>query len=215
MNRKENGDYIDVTGKEKLLEEINLQAREEAAEKIAEAEKTAEQKIESTKGRIERIKREAEERAEERIRQIEENNASAINVRKKRLQLQQQEEIVTLVLDRVRKRCKDLIGSPEYRHYVKEWIVEAVIGLDQDEATVSVSEEEKPFLTDELLAEAEREVEEIIGKRVSLQPSSNSQTKQGVVVRSKDGRLEYNNQIETKLYRNQTEIRRTIYNTLR
>jgi vacuolar-type H+-ATPase subunit E/Vma4 len=215
MNQYEpSDDTVDAAGKQNLLQEIKKQAEEEAEQKIADAEKTAQQKLESTKGRIERIKRDAEERAQKRIKQIEDNNESAIKILKKRLQLRRQEEIVRMVLNKVRERCKALIDTPEYSRYVKQWIAEAAIGLDQDEAVVFVSDAEKDLLTDDLIAEAERMVEDTVGKGISLQTSSNTLSRQGVVVRSKDGRLEYNNQIETKLYRNQAEIRRKIYRTL-
>jgi V/A-type H+/Na+-transporting ATPase subunit E len=203
-----------VEGKEQLLAQIRRHAEEEADEEFRKAEKTAEQKKESAKGKAERIRREAEERAANRIAQIKENNASAIELQKKRIRLRHREDQVNDILSTVREKCHQMIEDEEYPNYVKGWIKEAVLGLDTDTAVISTSEREQQFITKDLLETIEKEIQNDYGKCVTIEMDEQPARDQGVVARSKDGRLEYSNLIESRIHRNHADIRRMIYRTL-
>lgn len=203
-----------VEGKEQLLAQIRRHAEEEADEEFRKAEKTAEQKKESAKGKAERIRREAEERAANRIAQIKENNASAIELQKKRIRLRHREDQVNDILSTVREKCHQMIEDEEYPNYVKGWIKEAVLGLDTDTAVISTSEREQQFITKDLLETIEKEIQNDHGKSVTIEMDEQPARDQGVVARSKDGRLEYSNLIESRIHRNHADIRRMIYRTL-
>jgi vacuolar-type H+-ATPase subunit E/Vma4 len=201
-------------GKEKLLSQIRYHAEEEAEEELEKAEKTAEQKKESAKGKADRIRREAEERAAARIEQLKQNNASAIELQKKRIRLRHREDQVNNILSEVREKCHRMIENDDYPNYVKGWIKEAVLGLDTNTAVISTSEREQQFITGDLLETIEKEIQNDHKKSVTLEMDDQPAQDQGVVARSKDGRLEYNNLIESRIHRNHAQIRRMIYRTL-
>ena len=116
--KKENSTKAEFTpeaeeGKEQLLSQIRRHAEEEAEVELEKAEKTAEQKKESAKGKADRIRREAEERAATRIEQLKQNNASAIELQKKRIRLRHREDQVNNILSRVREKCHQMIEDDD------------------------------------------------------------------------------------------------------
>jgi vacuolar-type H+-ATPase subunit E/Vma4 len=159
----------------------------------------------------ERILGEAERAAEDR-KQAAEDQAQAV--------LQQgeakvQEQAVQEVLKRVRERLAERLGNPEYREVLLAWIVEAAIGLGAAEATVNASAAERKQIDKRLLQDAQNRVNELSGRKVSLkQADEDPLIPQGVVLKAADGRVEFNNQVATRLLRRQSEIRKTIQDVL-
>jgi vacuolar-type H+-ATPase subunit E/Vma4 len=219
-NRKEekkkmNSSVDEATeGKDRLIREIENNAREEARKIIEGAEKTAEQKISTAEGKAKRILLDAEERAEQKIRHINEQTDSSIQITKKRIRLKQTEEIIRHVFDRVREKIEGSIGTDAYVETLKNWAVEGVLGIGADTVVLSVSGKERPLLDDDFLRDLRERVRKQGGGEVTVGISEEPEQEYGVCVRSADGRLEYRNQIATRLARNQDEYRKLIYRAL-
>lgn len=205
---------LNKIGKEKLLEEIERNAREEAASIIEKAETTARQKAEAAKGKAERIEREARERAEAKAEQIIKHTEQSIAIRRKRMRLQRNEEIIERVFQLVRQQIEKRVGSKEYAQILEEWAVEAVLGVDAEGVIISVSPEEQHYFTDNFLERVGKRVQVMGGKKVNIAVSKENEDNYGVVARSEDGRLEYRNQVVTRLHRNRTYYRKLIYQRL-
>lgn len=219
MRRKEEStekqeERLNKIGKEKLLEEIEKNAREEAESIVEKAETTARQKVEAAEGKAKRLEREALERADARAEQIRKHTEQAIEVKRRRVRLQQNEELLGRVFDRVRQIIEERVADEEYARVCEDWTVEAVIGLDVDRAVIAASSAEKPYLTDAFLSRVCRRVEELNGKKVHITLAHEEEKEYGVVARSEDGRLEYRNQVETRLHRNRSYYRKLIYRKL-
>jgi vacuolar-type H+-ATPase subunit E/Vma4 len=210
----EQEERLNRIGKEKLLEEIEKNAREEAASVIEQAENTARQKVEAAKGKAGRIEREARERAEAKAEQIINHTEQSIDIRRKRVRLQRNEEIIERVFQLVRQQIGKRAGSKEYVNVLEEWAVEAVLGVDTEGVIISVSAEEKNYVTDDFLARVGKRVRGISGKKVNISVSRENENDYGVVARSEDGRLEYRNQVAMRLHRNRTYYRKLIYRRL-
>jgi len=203
-----------LEGKQRLMEEIVNNAREEAESIIAQAEKTKEQKLASAEGKAKRTVRDAEDRAADKIRQIEGRNQSSIQIKKKRIQLQQSEEIIRYIFEQVEGRIKEQVGTNEYIETLKKWVVEAVLGVAAKEVVIAVSEKEKPYIKPGFLEEVRELVKKAGGGDIRLTVSEEPENDYGVCVRSADGRLEYRNQITTRLKRNQNDYRKRVYTAL-
>jgi vacuolar-type H+-ATPase subunit E/Vma4 len=201
-------------GKERLIREIENNARAEARNIIEGAEKTAEQKISTAAGAATRILRDAEERVAQKIRYINEQTDSSIQIAKKRIRLKQTEEIISHVFDRVRKKIEESIGTDAYVETLKNWAAEGVLGIGTDTVVLSVSEKERPLVEDNFLHDLRERVRKQGGGEVTVAISEEPEQEYGVCVRSADGRLEYRNQITTRLARNQDEYRKLIYRAL-
>jgi vacuolar-type H+-ATPase subunit E/Vma4 len=93
--------------------------------------------------------------------------------------------------------------------------VEAAIGLGAPEASVNASAAERRQIDEQLLREARDKVEALTGRKVALTVAEGDPLiPQGVVLTAADGRVEFNNQVATRLLRRQSEIRKTIRVTI-
>lgn len=204
----------EIEGKQKLIREIESNAKEEAEQIIRSAEKTKNQKIAAAEGKAKRIVKDAEERAEAKISRLRERNDSSIQIRKKRIRLKQTEEIIGYIFTEVKKRIKEKIGTPEYGNTLRKWAVEGALGVGSEAIIISASEEELPLLTKDFMEDVKRRVKEQGGGDITITVGERPEGDYGICVYSSDGRLEYRNQINTRLARKQNEYRKKIYSTL-
>jgi vacuolar-type H+-ATPase subunit E/Vma4 len=119
------------------------------------------------------------------------------------------------VLKRVRQRLAEMVGTREYREVLLNWIVEAAIGLGVSQATVNASAAELKQIDERLLQEAQDKIGVLSGKKVSLESAAEDPLiPQGIILRAADGRVEFNNQVATRVLRRQSEIRKAIQDTI-
>jgi len=204
--RKEAGD---------LIEGIKRDAEAEVATIREETERYAAERRDSAAEQAAASLREAEVKAEAQAQAVIKNAESKASVERKKYALQVKDRVIQETMDLARAKCAELTGSPDYRRILRDWIVEAAVGLSVDRAVVNASKEELPLVTAELLREAADAVESITGKRMEMTVAENDPLPaQGVVLTAAGGRLAYNNQVPTRFLRSQTVIRKLIYSTL-
>lgn len=204
----------DAEGKVRLLREIEQNAREEADTIISSAEKTKSQKIAAAEGKAKRIVKDAEERAAAKIQHINEQTDSSIQIQKKRIRLHQTEQIIRHIFAETRKKIEEKTGSGEYIDVLKDWTAEGILGIGTGEVTLFFSKEELPRIDSGFLEDVRERVRSGGGKDVEIEVSEEPEHEFGVRVLSGDGRLEYRNQISTRLSRGQTEYRKMINSAL-
>ena len=108
-----------------------------------------------------------------------------------------------------------MTGDANYRSVLINWITEAFIGLDMESAEVNASEKERALINDQLLLEVRERIHMRTDRQAELKLSDLEPLKShGVVLTAADGRTAFNNQVKTRMLRNQREIRTLIYNTL-
>ncbi len=198
-----------------LIAGIAQDVAKEAEQVIAEAKKTAEERIKAAQDQAAATLQQAESKAEEQAERIRSQTASTLRMERRRISLKQREQAVQEVLTRVRRRLSEMVGSPQYREVLLAWIVEGAIGLGAAEAAVNASAAERNQIDKKMLQAAEAKVKELTGKNVTLAAASGDPLiPQGVVVKAVDGRVEFNNQVATRLLRLQSEIRKQIQDVL-
>jgi vacuolar-type H+-ATPase subunit E/Vma4 len=198
-----------------LVARILADARAEAARVVEEASRTAALRSATAADEGRAAERQARERAAERLAVLERNTVSRINVEARRARLRVRDRMVKETQDAARARLAAMIGTAEYRRMLVGWIAEAAVGLGEPEAEVNASAPEKARIDAQLLAEAERDVHESVGREVRLRVSAAQPLLgQGVVLNSLNGRLAYNNQVATRLLREQARIRALIHGAL-
>ena len=198
-----------------LIGGIVQDASKEAERVLAEAKKAAEERIKAAQDQGRAVIQQAESKAEEQAARIRTQSASSMRMERRRISLKLREQAVQEVLTRVRQRLVDMIGSPEYRDVLLAWIVEGAIGLGAAEATVNAPIRELKQIDKKMLQAAESKVKELTGKKVTLTVASGDPlVPQGVVVKAAGGRVEFNNQVATRLQRLQSEIRKQIQDIL-
>ncbi|MBN2440464.1 MAG: hypothetical protein JXJ04_03945 [Spirochaetales bacterium] len=208
-------EVIEENGKNRLIAGIQADARKEAEQIIAKAQSSMLERKKSIDIQISRIQKEAETKAKEQVEIIRKNAKSAIAVEKKRLSLRIMDSIVNAAIDKAKDKLHALIDTPAYSEILVNWIVEAAIGLNVDEAAVNASIKEMKYITEDLLKKAVDILFSLTGKKVViLKSADNPLLAQGIILTSKNGRTAFNNQILTRILRYQSEVRKMIYNIL-
>ncbi|MFA7567716.1 MAG: V-type ATP synthase subunit E family protein [Alkalispirochaeta sp.] len=135
---------------------------------------------------------------------------SALQTRRIRLELQ--ERVNREVTKRIRRRVVDLRGTDAYADLLREWTVEAVIGLglDVNEAegsargTIRCAAADQKLLSS-LLPDVYKRVQELTGNSVVLEidptPLPEGDSTAGVVVTAANGRQAFSNRIDDRLRR--------------
>ncbi len=198
-----------------LIQAIEEQARKEADRIVQEAQKALEQRRKTAEERAESVLREAERKVQEQAETIKKRTDSKISAERRRLSLQKQEEFFREVLKEASRKLEEMIEKPEYSDVLLGWIVEAAIGLNVKETGVIASKKEMSFLGPDLFLQARRELEALTGRQIDLRVAdSQPLLSQGVMAYAREGKLVFDNRVETRLLRYRSEIRRIVYRKL-
>jgi len=195
-----------------LISGITLDAKQEAKRIIEDAEKTAADKQMSKEMQIKSIDRDTAKKIEQQVSVIEKNSASAISVEKKRVVLKIREKVINNVVEKVRDIIGEIGKSKDYPEILRGWILDAAIGLGEEEAVINGSAKELEILSDSFLRETEKRYFDLTGGKIHLVKSDkNPLFAQGVVLTSMNSKTAFNNQVPTRLLRYQAEMRKTIH----
>ncbi|HEX40660.1 MAG TPA: hypothetical protein ENN81_01190 [Phycisphaerales bacterium] len=198
-----------------LLMGIEADAHDEEQRVIREAEQQAAEKRKYARKKADALLEEARQRGRRQADTILRRAASAADLEAKRRVMGFRAQAVQDILDRAERKLQAMIDRPEYPSILRRWITEAAIGLDVDAAEVSASQAERALITDDLLAQAAAEVAARTGQQVSLRLSEGRPLSfQGVILTAASGRIAFNNQVKTRMSRNEREIRRLVYTAL-
>jgi vacuolar-type H+-ATPase subunit E/Vma4 len=205
----------EVSGSREFLDEILLNARREADELISQAEEQANARREgalfqeaslrkSTESQLERERHRGEKQADQKI---------AGEIRRKELLLR--DRFMKEALGLAREKLIALTETEKYEPFLADWVLEGALGLDVAEAEVNGRKRERGIMTGPWLRKQEERLEADFGRKIKLTLSDDPPLlSAGVQIRQKKGRLMYNNQIETRLLRKQSDIRKLIYQEL-
>jgi len=202
-------------GKSELISGIEKDAKKRAEEIIAEARKRAEEKLRFAKQKVKSILDEAEARAKEQSESVMKRVLGGMSLEAKRRSMKLRDSALQAVITRATEKLGDLVQKPEYRNVLRDWIVEAAIGLGTDKAVIHTSKAERKLIDSKLIRAAENMVKKITGRPVSLSLSDNPPLAgQGVLLSSSDGKTAFNNQVSTRLLRKQRDIQIQVYKLL-
>jgi vacuolar-type H+-ATPase subunit E/Vma4 len=195
-----------------LISGIGDDAKQEAARIIEDAKKTVSDKQMSKEMQINSIKKDTDKKIEQQLAFIEKNKLSAISVEQKRIELKVREKIVSNVTGKVKAKIAEKADDPSYPDILKGWILEAAIGLGEEEAIINGSPKELKIMTDSFIGDVAKKYNALTGRNVILKKAEkNPLFAQGIVLSSKDNRTAFNNQVPTRLMRYQTEVMKMIY----
>ncbi len=195
-----------------LIAGIKRDAEAEAKRIIEDAERTASDKMQAKDMQVKSIERDTAKKIDHQINIIEKNSLSSIKVEKKRIALQIREKLINTVIDKVREKIRDKADADEYKDILKGWILEAAIGLGEEEVEVNGSKRELEIMTDSYIKDVEKEYHDLTGGKISIKKSDkNPLFAQGIVLTSLNHKTAFNNQVPTRLLRYQSDMRKTIH----
>jgi vacuolar-type H+-ATPase subunit E/Vma4 len=196
-----------ASGRAQLVEDITRDADEEARRIREEAAARIEERLRQHKRQLEEIEAEAARNAAAQKAAVEKTFKAALAIDLKRIMLHARDRVFKRILEGVEKKMAERVSTPEYRALL--------LGLVADEAEVNASPDELRLIDAAFLKEARDKVKELVLRKVTVTRSASTPLLlQGIVMSSADGRTAYNNQIRTRLLRNQSAIRKLIYERL-
>ncbi len=191
-----------------LIEEILSEAKKKADLIIKDAESRAEKIISEAEDRAS-VEAEAEHRLLlgklDRIKDKEESAKRNID---RLTELKCMDSAYKAVMDNVSSEFKKISSTAEFSDVLVSWIAEASLGLGRKEAKVAFSSASP--VSEEDLRKAEKLVKDMTGSDVCLSLDNERIDGIGVVLTSLDGKISYNNQLDTRLRRFQRDIRKII-----
>ena len=208
----ESGD--NAKARESIIHGIKADA-EQRAKKIAdEATSSSEERMESARLQTARIEGETARTIEEQTAKIEKESSIRLSSRRRKMNLAMKERAFRAVLDRCAAMLAEKIDDDGYAEILTEWIVEAAAGLNAAEVRVNCSFQEREKVAS-VLGKAEELVFSRRGLRTSILLSEETPlSEQGVILTSADGRTAFNNQVNTRIQRKQTAIRKLLNDRL-
>ena len=202
-------------GKEALISSIETDAQAEVEKIVQEARDRAAEKKTYTQKKVESILQEARDKATVQADAIKRKITSSVDLEIKRRSLQVQNVIVQDIQDQVIQAMAAKVKTAKYAKTLETWVVEAAAGLGAKSAEVNASAPERKLLTKAVLDRAAAQVKKQMGEVVTLALSkAEPLALQGVILTSEDGRTAFNNQVKTRLSRNQRQIKRMIHDVL-
>lgn len=202
-------------GKAELISGIESDAHIEEEEIIKEAEKRAAEKKKYSEKKIEALLNDARSEAQRQAEAVKRKMLLAVNLELKRHSMSVRSVLMQDIMNRVENKLASMAGDENYRSVLINWIAEAFVGLAVEAAQINASEKERAFIDDRLLSEVKEKIHIQTNKQAQLKLSDAAPLKyQGVVLTAADGRTAFNNQVKTRMLRNQREIRTLIYNAV-
>jgi len=191
-----------------LSREVLDEARGEAEQILADAKAKADiirqRALEQAAAEREEILKRARQEADHIRRQA----IAAAQLQARKLQLERREKLLNNVFDAVQQRLPSIRQWSDYDQIVRQLIREAVAHLGTDEVRIRADEQTQKLLTDEELAELSKEL------GVQLQLGAPLEHGTGVIAETIDGRRQYDNTLEARLSRQQSELRSAVYRLL-
>ncbi len=192
-----------------LVSGIIQSAREKAAEILEKAKDEADSIIVDAEKRASDSVAAEEHSLSLRLEQIRLRKESAMKSMERASELRLLDasygEVMEEVSARLEAKLEDRTTS---RNILIDWIAEAALGLDRKEAKVSFSG--KTPITEDMLREAEKKVNQLTGAVLSLSLDDQRLGNLGVCVSSIDGKVSYSNQLDVRIRRFQRDIKRII-----
>ena len=186
---------------------------------LTEVRDEAEQIKTEAKEKVEVVRKRAQEHAEEERRAIldraredaERLRSQAVataQLKARSLELAHREQLLERVFKAVRERLPDVQKRPDYDQIAAMLLREALSQLKVNKAEVRADEASQKSLNKGALAEISRELNGEFAMAGALEEG------RGVVVDAADGKLHYDNTLETRLRRLQGTLRSSVYQLL-
>jgi V/A-type H+-transporting ATPase subunit E len=196
------------TGTDKIVSSIVSDAQIKAKALTEEAEKRNSSILlqGEEKALIEKNKilSEAEKQANLKYQQV----ISEAKMNSRRMELEAREEVIEESFKIAEKKLKEIAssGSLEYMESLKRIITEAAIEIGGGELIVLLKKDDVSKIKNSIDS-IKKEVTDKIGVKTELEIGDNINTIGGVIVKTKNGEIEINNTIETRLLRFKKTLR--------
>ena len=193
---------------ENLSRAILLEAQADAEQIQADAKEKADAVRQQAQLRAESERKEILERARQDAERIRSQAVATAQMKARTLQLEHREKLLDKVFNTAKEKLSGLQKRPDYDKVVAELLREAVTQLKVDQAEVRADAATQKVLKEQTLSELSRELNTQLSVGKALDDGM------GIVIDADNGRLHFDNTLETRLNRLQSALRSAVYHVL-
>ena len=193
---------------EMLSRAILTEVRDEAEQIKAEATEKAEAIRKRAQEQAEQERKAILERAREDAERSPGQAVETAQLKARSLQLTNREQLLDRVFKTVREKLPEIQKRPDYDQIAALLLREALVQLRVNKAQIKADKTTQTILEKKALDEISRELKGQFTSAGTLEEGM------GVVVEAADGRLNYDNTLETRLNRLEGSLRSAVYKML-
>jgi len=193
---------------EMLARAILTEARDEAEQIKAEAKEKAEAIRKRAVEQAEQERKAILERAREDAERLRGQAVATAQLKARSLQLTHREQLLDRVFKTVREKLSDIQKRPDYDQIAALLLREALVQLRVNKAEIRADKITRNILEKGELDQISRE----LNGQFTIVGTPEEGT--GVIVDAADGKLHYDNTLETRLHRLEGSLRSTVYKVL-
>jgi len=192
-----------------MLERAILSEARDAAEQIkAEASQKAEAIRKRAQEQVEQERKAILERAQQDVDRLRGQAAATAQLKVRSTQLAHREQLLDRVFKTVSEKLSEVQKRPDYDQIAALLLREALVQLRVNKAEVRADKTTQGFLEKNTLTEISKELNGQFTFGEALEDG------RGVFVSAADGKLNYDNTLETRLNRLQSTLRASVYKIL-
>ena len=193
---------------EMLERAILSEARDEAEQIKAESQAKAEAIRKRAQEQAEQERRAILDRAREDAERLRGQAVATAQLKARSQQLTNREQLLDRVFKTVRERLPELQKRPDYDQIAALLLREALVQLRVNKAQVRADKTTQAILEKKTLDELSKELNGQFTSAETLEEGT------GIIVEAADGKLHYNNTLETRLQRLEGTLRAAVYKLL-
>ena len=193
---------------EMLSRAILTEVRDEAEQIKAEAKEKAEAIRKRAQAQAERERKAILDRAREDAERLRGQGVATAQLKARSLQLTNREQLLDRVFQTAREKLSEIQKRSDYDEIAALLLREALVQLRVNKANIRADKTTQGILEKKALREISKELN---GQFTSADPLEEGI---GVVVDAADGRLNYDNTLETRLNRLEGTLRSAVYKLL-
>jgi V/A-type H+-transporting ATPase subunit E len=193
---------------EMLSRAILTEARDEAEQIKAEAKEKAEAIRRRAQEQAEQERKAILDRAREDAERLRGQAVATAQLKSRSLQLTNREQLLDRVFKTVREKLSDVQKRPDYDQVAALLLREALVQLRVNKAQIRADKTTQAILEKKVLDEISKELKGQFTMGDALEEGT------GISVDAADGRLHYDNTLETRLQRLEGSLRSAVYKML-
>ena len=193
---------------EMLERAIMVEANEEAAQLLAEAKEKADAIRKRAQAEAEAERKAILDRAKQDADRLRSQASATSQLKSRSAQLEEREKLLDSVFEEVKKQLDAIKKRPDYDAIATLLLREALTQLRVNKAEIKADELTKKALKKGALDEISKELKGEFTLSGALEEGT------GVVVDAADGKIHYDNTLETRLSRLQSALRSSVYKVL-
>jgi vacuolar-type H+-ATPase subunit E/Vma4 len=183
-------------------------ARSEAEQLQSDAKTKADEILQRAKEQADLQSKEILQHARSEAERLRGQVVASAQLKARTMQLEAREKLLDKVFDAAREKLSSVQKRSDYDQIAAQLLREALIQLKADHAEVRADEATMKALKTQTLEQISKEL------NAHITMGKNLESGHGVVVDTSDGRLHYDNTLETRLSRLQNGLRSAVYHVL-